>query len=164
MDLPLAEDFIMTSVPDFFQEESEEALRSRVEWLEQHLGLRDSFFVRLLGEDSRRFLAWRRGVDTLPRDKEEILRDWWQAVLHLLSFQGFDEARVRALLERTTPERPQAGPSAFSPPWTGSSMKEYLESHGSEAIEEVARWVESFRFGDPYASPRKGDSCLSTRP
>jgi hypothetical protein len=112
--LPLAEDFVMISVPDFFQEESEEAPRSQVEWLEQHLGLRDSFFVRLLDEDPRRFLAWRRAADTLPRDKEEVMRDWWQTVLHLLSFQGFDEARVRALLERTTRGTPRLG-RPFSP-------------------------------------------------
>jgi hypothetical protein len=154
----------MTSVPDFFQDDSEEALRSQVEWLEQHLGLGNSFFARLLGEDERHFAAWRRASVALTRGKEEVLRDWWQTVLHLLSFQHFDEARVRALLGQTAPTRPQAGPSVFSPPWVGSSMKEYLESRGPDAIQEVGRWVESFRFGDPYAPPRQGDPCLSTRP
>jgi hypothetical protein len=38
----------MITVPDFFQDESEEALRSQVEWQEQHLGLGDRFFARLL--------------------------------------------------------------------------------------------------------------------
>ena len=90
----------MTTVPDFFQDESEEALRSQVEWQEQHLGLGERFFARLLREDQRRFSSWARDADTLPRDKEDVLRDWWRTVLHLLSFQNFDEGKVRALLER----------------------------------------------------------------
>jgi hypothetical protein len=154
----------MTTVPDFFQDESEEALRSQVKWQEQHLGLGDRFFARLLREDQRRFSSWGKDADALTRDKEDVLRDWWRTVLHLLSFQNFDEEKVRALLERTAPTGPQAGQSVFSPPWSASSLKEYLENHGPDAIPEVNRWVESFRFGDPYAPPPKGSTCLSTRP
>jgi hypothetical protein len=154
----------MTSVPDFFQDESEQALRSQVEWAEQHLGLGDAFFSKLLGEDRSVLVAWRQSSAALTQDKERVLRDWWSTVLHLLSFQGFDVRKVRTLLEQVAPTRPQAGQSVFSPPWSASSLKEYLESHGPEAIRELDRWVESFRFGDPYAPPRKGDACLSIRP
>src|SRR5437870_660603 len=140
----------MTTVPDFFQDESEDALRSQVQWQEQHLGLGDRFFARLLREDPRRISSWGKDADALTKDQEDVLRDWWRTVLHLLSFQNFDEERVRAILERTAPTGGQAGPSEFSPPWS-ASLKEYLESHGPEAIPEVTRWVESFRFGDPYA-------------
>jgi hypothetical protein len=154
----------VTPVPDFFQDESEDALRSQVEWQEGHLGLGDRFFAGLLREDRGRFSAWRQGANPLPRDKEEVLRDWWQTVLHLLSFQGFDEERVRALLGQAPVTRPEAGPSVLSPPWSASPLKAYLESHGPEAIPEVGRWVESFRFGDPYAPPSRDRACLSTRP
>jgi hypothetical protein len=153
----------MTTVPDFFQDESEEALRSQVEWQGRHLGLGDSFFARLLREDQRRFSSWVRNADALSRDKEDVLRDWWGTVLHLLSFENFDEERVRALLERTARPGPPARPSVFDPPWS-TSLKEYLENHGADAIPEVNRWVESFTFGDPYARSVKGNSCLSTRP
>lgn len=152
----------MTSVPDFFQEESEEALRSQVDWLEKHIRLANSFFAKILREDEGVFSAWRRMSGALAPDKETVLRDWWHTVLHLLSFQNFDEQKVRTLLEQSAPARPQAGRSVFSPPWSASSLKEYLEDHGPDAIREVDRWVESFRFGDPYAPPRKGDACLST--
>ena len=91
----------MTTVPDFFQDESEEALRSQVKWQEQHLRLGDEFFAKLLREDQRRFTSWGRGAGALSREKEDVLRDWWRTVLHLLSFQNFDELKVRALLERT---------------------------------------------------------------
>jgi hypothetical protein len=153
----------MITVPDFFQDESEEALRSQVQWQEQHLGLGDRFFARLLREDVRHFSSWARNADALTRDKEDVLRDWWRTVLHLLSFENFDEERVRALLERTARPGPPPGPSVFDPPWS-TSLKEYLENHGPDAIPEVSRWVESFRFGDPYAAPLKGLTCQSTRP
>jgi len=85
-----------------------------------------------------------------------VLCDWWRTVLHLLSFQNFDEERVRALLERTVPPGTPVSQSVFSPPWSGSSLKEYLENDGAAAIPQVSRWVESFTFGDPYAAPVKG--------
>src|SRR5438105_10424449 len=98
----------MTTVPDFFQDESEKALRSQVEWQEQHLGLGDSFFARLLREDQRRFASWRKETAANSSDKADVLRDWWRTVLHLLSFQNFDMEKVRGLLERTAPAGTQA--------------------------------------------------------
>jgi len=154
----------MRSVPDFFQDESEKALRLQVEWLEKHLGLGDNFFARLLREDQDVFSAWRTKSVALAGDKEAILRDWWRAVLHLLSFQNFDVEKVRRLLEQTSRAHPPMEQAAFSPPWLASSLKEHLEIHGRKAIQEVHRWVESFRFGDPYALSRKEASCLSTQP
>jgi hypothetical protein len=154
----------MTSVPDFFQDDSEEALRSQVEWAGQQLGLGDDFFFRLLREDPRVFSAWRERATSLDLDKEGVLRDWWQTVLHLLSLQNFDPEQVRALLEKNAPAMPDAMRSAFSPPWSGSSLKEYLEDHGADALREVDMWVESFRFGDPYAPSREGTPWLSTPP
>jgi hypothetical protein len=154
----------MTSVPDFFQDESEDALRAQVDWLEQHLGLGDSFFAKLLREDQGVFSGWRKAAVVLSVDKEDILRDWWHTVLHLLSFQNFQEGRVRALLEATAPAPSPAERSVFSPPWSCSSLKEYLEGQGSHAIREVDCWVQSFRFGDPYAPSGKRISCQSTQP
>jgi hypothetical protein len=149
----------MNCVPDFFQDDSDEALRSRVDWLEQHLGLGDVFFARLLRADQDVFSQWRRSCAALAGDKEAIVRHWWDTVLHLLSFQGFDEDRLRRFLKQTAPEGPGAAPSVFSPPWSASSLKEYLERHGPDAIREVDRWLESFRFGDPYAPPREEAPC-----
>jgi hypothetical protein len=154
----------MVMVPDFFQDESEEALRAQIKWQREHLGLEDNFFAKMLGEDRRRFSSWQQDADTLAPDKEVALRDWWQTVLHLLSFLSFDEQKLRSLLEQTRPVGASNETSLFSPPWSTSSLKAYLENRGPEAIAEVNRWLESFRFGDPYAPPRKGDPCLSTQP
>jgi hypothetical protein len=152
------------TVPDFFQDESDEALRAQVKWQHERLGLDDSFFAKLLGEDRRRFSSWQADADTLVQDKEDVLREWWRTVLHLLSFQGFDEEKLRSLLERSGPTGCSVEASPFSPPWSALSLKAYLENRGSAAVAEVNRWLESFRFGDPYARPRKGDPCPSTRP
>jgi hypothetical protein len=154
----------MNTVPDFFQDESEEALRDQVKWQHEQLGLGESFFANLLGEDRRRVSSWENDADTLTSEQEDVLRDWWRTVLHLLSFQRFDEQKLRSLLEQTRPIGASNEASAFSPPWSASSLKSYLETRGPEAISEVNRWLESFRFGDPYAPHRKGDGCLSTKP
>jgi hypothetical protein len=154
----------MITVPDFFQDESDEALRAQVKWQHDNLGLDDSFFAKLLREDRRRFSSWQKYGDTLSPVKVDLLREWWHTVLHLLSFQGFDEEKLRSLLGRTGPISSVNEASPYSPPWTASSLKEYLETGGREAIVEVNRWLESFRFGDPYAPPRKAEPCLSTQP
>ena len=154
----------MTSVPDFFQDESEESLRARVDWAERHLGLGDAFFAKLLGEDQSSFSTWRRKLSAaLAKNKEGVLRDLWQTILHLLSFQNFDEQRVRTLLEQTAVARPEPVRSVFAPPWAESSLKEYLETYGPERLQKVDEWVESFRFGDPYLPRQQGMPCLSTR-
>ncbi len=38
-------------VPDYFQKESEPALRSQVNWLEEEVGLTDCFFAKVLRMD-----------------------------------------------------------------------------------------------------------------
>jgi len=100
----------------------------------------------------------------LTRDKDDLSRDGWRTVLHVLAFKNVDEDKVRALLERAAPTDGRTGQSVFFPPWSASSLKEHLENHGPDAIPEVNRWVETFRFGDPYAPSPKGSPCLSTRP
>jgi hypothetical protein len=136
-------------VPAYFQDEGEAALRSQVEWLGRHGRVEDRFFARFLRVEEDTFRAWRARRAALPSDREEGLRAFWRAVLHLLSFCGFDEQRLRLLLEQSLPA--STGPaSSLAPPWCGSSLREYLEDRGPAALEEVERWVTGFRFGDPY--------------
>jgi hypothetical protein len=154
---------VMIAIPDFFQDESEGALRLQVEWQEKHLGLSDRFFAKLLRVDQRFFSGWRKDMDALTTAQEDLLRDWWQTILHLLSFQQFDDEKVRSFLKEKADTHSLVAPSVFSPPWFASSLREYVESHGREAIGGVNRWMESFKFGDPYAPRLKESSCLSTQ-
>ena len=56
-------------VPDYFQEEGEVALRERVRWLEEEVGLGAPFFRRLLRTDEEGFERWKAGEAALPEDR-----------------------------------------------------------------------------------------------
>jgi hypothetical protein len=141
-----------STVPDFFQEETEDALRSQVNWLRDELSVEDGFFAKLLGTSPTTFSNWRRDQAALPTGGEDTLRNLWQAVLHLLSFLNFDKERARNLFAETMPAAPPDGGPALPPPWSGSSLREYLELTGDAGIEKVERWVTGLRFGDPFAA------------
>jgi hypothetical protein len=141
-----------STVPDFFQEETEDALRAQVDWLIRHVGVDDAFFERLLGTAEVTFSGWREFGALLPPGGAETLRDLWRAVLHLLSFLNFDESRVRDLFQKTMPAHTSNMGSPLTPPWRGASLKAYLERTRADGIGKMADWVTGFRFGDPYAA------------
>jgi hypothetical protein len=143
---------VLSPVPDFFQEETEDALRAQVDWLVREVGVNDAFFAKLLGTDEVTFSRWREFGAPLPPGGEEILRELWRAVLHLLSFLGFDQMRVRDLFQKTMPTSASAPVSPLTPPWSGASLKDYLERAGADGIRKVVGWVTGLRFGDPYAA------------
>jgi len=139
----------LQAVPDFFQEDTEAAHRSQVEWLGQEAGVEHSFFARFLGMDEADFDAWLDGRATLPLGGEQALRGFWHTALHLLSFLNFEGASVQKLF-RHAPPAGQDGPPA--PPWGGSTLQAFLEAGGARAVERVDRWVTGLRFGDPYGA------------
>ncbi len=141
-----------SAVPDFFQEETADALHSQVDWLAGEVDLDDSFFANLAGTDVVTFSNWRSRDADLPPDGEETLRHLWRTALHLLSFLNFDQQRVRALFQQPMPACPSGAESPLTPPWSGSSLKTYLEQAREGGIEKVEVWVTGLRFGDPYAA------------
>jgi hypothetical protein len=148
-------------VPDFFQEEDEVAARLQVQWLEDHVHLGTPFFAKLLRVEEGTFADWRNERGVLAPQMHRHLLDFWRAVLHLLSFVNFDEARARQLLDHVAPAN--SPPSPLAPPWAGSSLRAHLENHGTAAIDDVERWITSFRFGDPYGTVQREAPCLSTQ-
>ncbi len=86
------------TVPDFFQEDDEPALRSQAEWLEKNLGLSKGFFAGFLRVPESSFWEWRLGRGELSSDRQEALRHFWRTVLHLLSLMGMDEQRIRGMM------------------------------------------------------------------
>jgi hypothetical protein len=141
-----------STVPDFFQEESTDALRLQVDWLTREVGLDDPFFVEFLETDEQTFTNWRLCNADLPPGREEILRRFWHMMLHLFSFLNFDGARVRGLFQLAVPARSKGDESVLVPPWSGMALREYLERVGGLAVEKVDGWVTGLRFGDPYAA------------
>src|SRR5260370_27189425 len=150
-------------VPDFFQEDSEDALRSRVQWLEAEVGLGDACFTRMLQADEGTFAGWKEQRAALPRGELLGLQEVWEVMMHLLSFVNFDSGRARRLLEHVPPTAAREQGASQAPPWAGSSIKTYLETHGPDAIDGVNRWVTSFRFGSPFLTPEREVSCPSSR-
>jgi hypothetical protein len=141
-----------STVPDFFQEGTRDALGSQVDWLKLHVGLDDSLLVKLLDIDEQTFRNWRFLNADLPPRREDTLRRFWQTTLHLLSFLNFDRGRVRELFQHETPARSKTEASALAPPWNGVSFKEYPEQSGDIGIEKVDCWVTGLRFGDVYTA------------
>jgi hypothetical protein len=142
---------ILGPVPDFFQEETEDALREQVGWLIHEIGVDDSFFARLLRTDAAAFADWRASRAPLSPENSQTLRDLWRTMLNLLSHFGFEEDRVRALFHCFVPARERRESPPLAPPWGGSTLQGFLETGGAEAIDRVDYWVTAFRFGDPYA-------------
>jgi hypothetical protein len=143
---------VQSTIPDFFQEESADALRAQVDWLVREVGADREFFEKVLGTDEFTFSSWRESGTPLPPGGEETLRDLWRAVLHLLSFLQFDQSRVRDLFQKTMPACPSGPESPLTPPWSGGSLRAYLERARAGGIEKVTGWVTGLRFGDPYAA------------
>jgi hypothetical protein len=139
------------TVPDFFQEETEEALREQVQWLIREVGVDDSFFARLLRVDEDTFAAWRSSQADLVAEGAHTLRSFWRLTLHLLSFLNCEEDRVRDLLQCPIPASRRGEDSPVRPPWSGSTLRAFLETGGTPAIAQVECWVTGLRFGDPYA-------------
>jgi hypothetical protein len=150
-------------VPDYFQEGGEDALRSRVQWLEVEVGLGDRFFARLLRTDEETFTRWKEQRAALPRAELLRLREVWDMMMHVLSFVNFDSARARRLLEHVPSAAPRHPGAVQAPPWAGSSIKTYLETQGPGAVDDVSRWATSFRFGTPSLTPEQGPPCPSSQ-
>ena len=76
----------------------------------------------------------------------------WYMTLHLLSFQGSDETRLRDLFQQFLPAPRRGQGSPLAPPWSGTTLKGFLEMGGTRAIGEVDGWVTGLRFGNPYVA------------
>jgi hypothetical protein len=149
-------------VPDYFQEDNEDALRSRMQWLEAEVGFGDPFFAGLLKMDEGTFAGWKEQRTDLPRAELLALRELWDMLMHVLSFVNFDSGRARRLLEHVPPAASRPAGASEALPWAGSSIKTYLETHGPGAVEDVNRWVTSFRFGAPSLTPEPEVPCPSS--
>jgi hypothetical protein len=150
-------------VPDYFQEDSEDALRSRVRWLETEVSLGDPFFARLLRTDEATFTRWKEHRAALPRRELLGLREVWEMMMHVLSFVNFDSGRARRLLEYVPSTASDQRGASQAPPWAGSSIKNYLQTHGPGGVDNVNRWVTAFRFGAPSLTPEHEVPCPSSQ-
>jgi hypothetical protein len=136
------------SVEPFFNDDSEWALRSQVRWFGEKLRFGDPFFSKLLRVDPAKLHDWEEESGNLSEDEREHLKEFWQLVLHLLSFYDYDLPRTREMFSHVAgAEREHVG-LQFFPPWAGVSLARYLEDCGPDAIYKVNRWLQDLRFSN----------------
>jgi hypothetical protein len=136
-------------VEPFFQDDTEAALMHQVDWLQKHAQLSDQFFVNFLQVDERTFSRWRIGDEALSDTLRAHLREFWHMTLHLLSFVNFDLRLLNMMVEHSSDANAGAARSPFDPPWLGTSLGTYLETHGVAGTRKVNQWVQTMRFGNP---------------
>jgi hypothetical protein len=141
-------------VPTFFRDGGEPSLIKRAEWLREKLGLDDAFFARLLGVEDEQFYRWRISGGALREEKLSEFREFWEVILHLLSFFNLDISQVRNFIEHEEEERPVKLP--FDPPWVGTSVRAYLAITGRGGAQKLNRWIQSFQFADRYSGEYEG--------
>jgi hypothetical protein len=134
-------------VESFFQDNTNQGLIAQVQWAEKELQLSDEFFSNFLQIPLTDFNAWKRQSKPLEPTAETNLRYLWRVVLHVLSFLNFNMDLTRVLLVSKTSSHTDTA-SPFDPPWTGTSMKAYLEASGLPALISIDRWIQGIRFPD----------------
>src|SRR5712691_2923363 len=131
----------LSQMPDFFQEEGDQALRSQAKWLGKNLGLDVRFLAKLLHEKESKIKNWIAEIDHLPSANAEILIELWSVVSHLLTWYNYDNNRLRNLLEQRVSHDEKSKYSPLRLPWANSSIRTFLETNGVEGIRDVNNWV-----------------------
>lgn len=147
------------AVPWFFQSDAESAMKEQINWLTERLGLDDHFFSKLLNMEVNEFRKWRNENNVLSQETKNMLREFWQMILHLLSYLSFDTELVQTMLSSEDKRERRSIRLPFDPPWIGTSIKEYLKASGPAGISEVSRWVLSFRFADRHQIDTQNRAC-----
>ena len=116
---------------------------SAVCWLQEHLPFSDEDLAQLLGVSTEVFGEWKTGAQTLTDSEIETLEDLSLAINRLLSFYGFRRDLMVTILEFHSESPIQR--SRFTPPWVGTSLKDYMLRHGAKGIAEVDDWLQKIR-------------------
>jgi len=126
-------------IPDVYDPD----VLSAVRWIQEHLPFSDEDLARLIGINTELFSQWKTGAQTLTDSQTETLEDLSLAINRLLSFYGFRRDLMVTVLEFRSESPIQR--SRFTPPWLGTSLKDYMLSHGAKGIAEVDSWVQEIK-------------------
>ena len=115
---------------------------SAIEWLQEHLSFSDEYLAQLVGVSEELFSAWKRSEHTLRNSQVRKLRNLSTAMNRLLSFFNFRRDLIMRVLEFHA-DCNQIQRTSNSPPWLGTSLRDYMLHHGDKGIKEVDSWVQS---------------------
>jgi len=122
---------------------------SAVNWLQENLSFSDEYLAQLVGAPQEVFCQWKRGEATLTSSQVQTLEKFSTAMNRLLSFFSFRRDLMLRVLEFHS-DSYQIRWNSFTPPWVGTSLKDYLLRHGGRGIDEVDSWVQSLKFANPF--------------
>ena len=126
-------------IPDVYDPD----VLSAVRWLQEHLPFSDEYLAQLIGASTGLFSEWKTGAQALTDSQLETLENLSLAINRLLSFYGFRRDLMVTILEFRS-ESP-IHRSRFTPPWVGTSLKDYMLSHRAKGIAEVNEWIQTIR-------------------
>ena len=127
-------------IPDVY---SQDAL-SAVNWLQEHLSFSDEYLAQLVEASQEQFSQWKRGGEKLTSSQLQTLEKLSTAMNRLLSFFNFRRDLMTRILESHF-DSYQIQRTSFTPPWLGTSLKDYMLTHGSRGIDAVDSWVQSLK-------------------
>ena len=117
---------------------------STVEWLQEHLSFSDEYLAELIGARQELFAQWKKGGQTLTSSQVRKLKKLSTAMTRLLSYLNFRRDLMMQILEFDS-DGAHIRRTSFTPPWLGTSLKDYLLHHGGRGIDAVDSWVQSMR-------------------
>jgi hypothetical protein len=117
---------------------------STIEWLQEHLSFSDEYLAELIGARQELFAQWKKGGQTLTSSQVRKLKKLSTAMTRLLSYLNFRRDLMMQILEFYS-DSAQIRRTSFTPPWLGTSLKDYLLHHGGRGIDAVDSWVQSMR-------------------
>ena len=126
-------------IPDVYDPD----VLSAVRWLQEHLPFSDEYLAQLIGASTGLFSEWKTGAQALTDSQMETLENLSLVINRLLSFYGFRRDLIVSVLEVHSDSPIQR--SRFTPPWVGTSLKDYMLSHGAKGIAEVDDWIQTIR-------------------
>ena len=133
----------MTTPELIIPDVSDPDVLSAVRWLQEHLPFSDQYLAQLIGVSPEQFSEWKTGAQTLSDSQMETLENLSLAINRLLSFYGFRRDLIVSVLEFHSDSPIQR--SRFTPPWVGTSLKDYMLRHGAEGIAEVDSWLQEIK-------------------
>lgn len=115
---------------------------SAIDWLQENLSFSNEYLAQLIGARQELFAQWKRGGQTLTSSQVQTLENLSAAINRLLSFFNFRRDLMMRVLEFQADSN-QVQRTSNSPPWLGTSLRDYMLHHGDKGIKEVDSWVQS---------------------
>ena len=137
----------MNEMPDFFQGDTDEARRAQVAFLKKCFQFDDGYLASVVEMEPKQFESWQADRQSLHTSDEDRLRQMWVMFLHLFSLFDFDYGHASQMLVAKANKT-----SEQNMPWSGESIRDFLERRGSAGVKDVNSWLTSLRFTDRYGA------------